>query len=387
MNFEFATAGKIIFGSGALNKLPEYIIEYGKNPFIIICESGKLRNKILDDLHYANLQPSIFTVRGEPDINKIREGVNFALESKADVIISIGGGSVIDTGKAVSALLTNEGEIFDYLEVIGKGKPLRNPTIPFIAIPTTAGTGSEVTSNAVLFSPEHKVKVSIRSKFMFPDIALIDPSLSITMPPNVTASSGLDALVQLVEAYTSNKSNPFTDSICREGISRAARSLKIAYLNGEDISAREDMAIAAMFSGIALSNAKLGAVHGIAGPLGGMLNIPHGVICAKFFQKAFEINLNALNQRKPGSPVIERFREIAAYLSGKEMKKITIEDCPNILMEFLSSYELPSIKSYGFTEEMISELVQKSRNSSSMKGNPVELTEDEIREIIETAIN
>lgn len=210
------------------------------------------------------------------------------------MVIGLGGGSVLDAGKAIAALVTNLGNVFDYLEVIGKGQPLVNAPLPFIAIPTTAGTGTEVTRNAVLGSPAHGVKVSLRSPMMLPSLAIVDPELTYGLPPEITASSGLDALTQLIEPFVSVKANPMTDAICREGIRHAAKSLRTVYHNGADASAREGMSLASLFGGLALANAALGAVHGFAGPLGGMLNAPHGAICAKLLPLVMEVNIKVL---------------------------------------------------------------------------------------------
>ena len=234
-----------------------------------------------------------------------------------DVIIGLGGGSAIDTGKAIAALLTNPGDPLDYLEVIGRGQALHATPLPYIAIPTTAGTGSEVTRNAVLASPEHRVKVSLRSPLMLPRVAIVDPELTYSLPPAITASTGLDALTQLIEPYTCNSPNPLVDAICREGMQRAARSLKRAYQDGNDVAAREDMSIAALFGGLALANAKLGAVHGFAGPLGGLFPAPHGMICARLLPLIVEANVRALQERKPNTSVLQRYAEVAQLLTGR----------------------------------------------------------------------
>ena len=200
----------------------------------------------------------------------------------------------------MAALLTNEGDLSDYLEVVGKGRPLQNPAAPCIAVPTTAGTGAEVTYNAVLGVPDQHVKVSMRSPLMLPRWAIVDPLLTHSMPPELTASTGLDALTQLIEAFVSNKANPLTDGVCREGLQRAGRSLRRAFEDGSDAEAREDMSLASLFSGMALANAKLGAVHGFAGPLGGMTDAPHGVICGKLLPYVMQANVRALQDRAAG---------------------------------------------------------------------------------------
>jgi alcohol dehydrogenase class IV len=221
-----------------------------------------------------------FQVHGEPTIDVVREGTKAA--RGCEMILGLGGGSVLDTGKAIAALATNPGDVIDYLEVIGKGQPLIHASLPYLAIPTTAGTGAEVTRNAVLESPEQNIKVSLRSPWMLPRLALVDPELTYQLPPDITASSGLDALTQLIEPFVSFKANPMTDAICREGMGHAARSLRRACETSADKASREGMSIASLFGGLALANAALGAVHGFAGPLGGML--PRLMACcARFF--------------------------------------------------------------------------------------------------------
>jgi alcohol dehydrogenase class IV len=221
----------------------------------------------------------------------------------------------LDIGKVVAALLTNSGELMEYLEVIGGSQPLNRQSAPYIAIPTTSGTGTGVTRNAVLDSPLHRIKVSMRSPFMLPRLALIDPELTYSMPPSITAATGLDAFTQLLEAFVSRQANPLTDCLCRQGIERAARALRKAYQNGKDAPAREDMCLASLYGGLALANAKLGAVHGFAGALGGMHSAPHGALCAAILPHVMETNVSALHSRASYAPVLERYDEVARGLS------------------------------------------------------------------------
>src|SRR5579871_2640819 len=231
-----------------------------------------------------------FLVTGEPTVGLIRQGAAFARERGCDSVVALGGGSAIDAGKAIAALLTNPGDPLDYLEVIGGGQPLAQTPAPFIAVPTTAGTGSEVTRNAVLGSPEHGVKASLRSPLMLPCIALVDPELTYGLPPAVTASTGLDALTQLIEPYVSVRANPIVDAICVDGIQRVAHSLRRAYHDGTDRDARRDMSLASLFGGLALANAGLGVVHGFASPLGGSWKAPHGALCAAILPHGMAAN-------------------------------------------------------------------------------------------------
>jgi alcohol dehydrogenase class IV len=300
------------------------------------------------------------------------------------MVIGIGGGSVLDAAKAISALLTNGGEPLEYLEVIGRGRPISRPAAPFVAIPTTAGPGAEVTRNAVLASPEHRVKVSLRSPHMLPSLALVDPELTYSLPPAVTASTGLDALSQLMEPFVSIHANPLTDALCRAGMARVARSLRRAYETPGDAAAREDMALASLFGGLALANAKLGAVHGFAGPLGGMFPIPHGVICARLLSHVMEANLQALQSRLPDAPALARYDEVGRILTGQE--SASAADGVAWVQALCSDLEVPPLAQFGLAEADFATIVEKSRDASSMKGNPIPLTEVELTRILRAAV-
>jgi len=316
MRFEFATATRIIFGEGTIQEVAPLAAEMGSRAFIVTGRTHQRAEPLLEQLNKQGIKYVTFNVPGEPTTIIAKAGVKQAREAKSDLVISVGGGSTLDTGKVIAAMLTNSGELEDYLEVVGRGKPLTRSPVPHIAIPTTAGTGAEVTRNAVLGVPDHQVKVSMRSPFMLPHLAVVDPVLTHSMPPTVTAGTGLDALTQLMEVYVSNKANPLTDGICREGLRRAARSLRQAYEDGSNRAAREDMAIASLFGGLGLANAKLGAVHGFAGPLGGMISAPHGVICARLLPFVCEANVQALQRRAADSAALGRYDEIAQLLTG-----------------------------------------------------------------------
>jgi alcohol dehydrogenase class IV len=381
--FEFATAKWIIFGAGSAEKIADNALNLGTKPLIV---TGKNQNRckfLLDDFVEKNIKFEIFSVKGEPTTAVVTECLNLAKRNKIDVIIGIGGGSAIDAGKAVSALVTNGGDLFDYLEVIGRGKPIKNPTIPFIAVPTTAGTGTEVTKNAVIKSDEHSVKVSLRSPFMLPDIAILDPVLTYSMPKEVTASTGLDAFTQVIEPYVSIKANMLTDAICKEGIKRISRSLLKAFKNGNDAKAREDMCIGSLFGGIALANAKLGAVHGFAGPMGGMINAPHGVICGILLPYVIKANIKALEERKPTSEVFKKYEKVAKIVTKKESAKP--RDLVRWTDELYEKLNMPHLSEVDLKEEQIEELISKAKISNSMKGNPIVLTDDELRGIIKDA--
>lgn len=381
-SFEFATANRIIFGAGKLNELNKHIEGNTKHIFLVCGRSSDAIPRVKEMLSTLGVPLTEFQAQGEPTIDSIREGVRAAQD--CDLVIGVGGGSVLDTGKAIAALVTNPGDVLDYLEVIGKGQPLVNASLPYIAVPTTAGTGTEVTRNAVMESPKHNVKVSLRSPAMLPRLALVDPELTYSLPPNITASSGLDALTQLIEPFVSTKANPMTDAICREGISYASRSLRRAYENGADQQAREGMSLASLFGGLALANAALGGVHGFAGPLGGMLHAPHGALCARLLPLVMESNIRALETRQPENPALQLYFEVARILTGDETA--TAHDGVTWTRKLVDDLAIPGLAVYGMREANFPEAVEKTLKASSYKGNPIALNEKELREILEKAV-
>jgi alcohol dehydrogenase class IV len=383
MRFEFATATRIIFGPGTIDEAASLSADIGKRAFVITGSSMERAQQLLEALGKQGIDYVTFSVPGEPTTTIAVAAAQAARQTGCDLIISIGGGSVLDTGKVAAAMLTNIGELEDYLEVVGAGKPLSRQAAPHIAIPTTAGTGAEVTRNSVLSVPEHGVKVSMRSAYMLPRLVVVDPALTYSMPPDVTASTGLDALTQLLEVYVSSRANPLTDGICREGLRRAGRSLRRAYEDGNDREARADMAIASLFSGLGLANAKLGAVHGFAGPLGGMYPAPHGVICARLLPFVMEANVKALQQRDATSPGLAKYDEAARLLTGSNLAKAA--DAVKWVRELCLALKAPSLARYGLKPQDFEIVISKAKKSSSMKGNPVELTDGELLNIIRQA--
>jgi len=250
-------------------------------------------------------------------------------------------------------------------------------------VPTTAGTGAEVTRNAVLDSPAHKVKVSMRSPFMLPRLALVDPELTYSMPPALTAATGLDALTQLLEAFVSRNANPLTDGVCREGLQRVARSLYGAFANGNDRQAREDMCLASLCGGLALANARLGAVHGIAGPFGGTFRAPHGAVCGRLLPLVAAANIKALRERDPNAAALGRFRDAARIFTGDT--GATAEAGAAWLQALCGRLETPALSTYGFASEHAPDLIAHAMRSSSMKGNPIDLTARELERILKQA--
>lgn len=384
MFFEFTTANKIIFGSGTITRVAPLVKNMGSRAMIVLGKSINRVIPLLEQLKVFRIDYVTFNVPFEPTIELIDNALLKARANKIDIVIGCGGGSVLDAGKAISILYTNRGAVLDYLEVIGAGKKLTIPPLPYIAIPTTAGTGTEVTKNAVLLSSTDKVKVSLRHDQMIPDIAVIDPQLTYSMPPNITASTGLDALTQLIEPYTCNNTNPLVDGICQQGLKKVAQSLEKVCVDGTDEQAREDMCCASLFGGIALANAKLGAVHGFAGPIGGFINAPHGAICARLLPFVMETNINALKSREPQSIVLKRYQEISRILTGSNSSTVT--DGVKWLKQLCLSLSVPSLAQYGLRNEMFDSLIEKARNASSMKGNSIKLTDQELHDILTNAL-
>ena len=384
MHFEFATATRIIFGQGAIKEAAPLAASLGHRALIVVGSTPDQAMSLIDQLDVQGVATVTFNVTGEPSIETVRDSMQIARANSCDVIIGLGGGSAIDTGKAIAALLTNPGDSLDYLEVIGRGQSLTHMPLPYIAIPTTAGTGSEVTRNAVLASHEHRVKVSLRSPLMLPRVAIVDPELTYSLPPSITASTGLDALTQLIEPYTCNSPNPLVDAICREGMQRAAQSAKRAYQDGSNVAAREDMSIAALFGGLALANAKLGAVHGFAGPLGGLFSAPHGMICAQLLPFVVEANVRALQVREPNSPVLMRYTEVAQLLTGRSSAEAS--DAIGWLHQLCADLHIAPLSQFGFTADHIPAVVEQAQKASSMKGNPLVLTGEELSSILRQAM-
>jgi len=383
VNFEFATAGRIVFGRGALKQAGTLASSFGKKALVVTGQNQKRATGLLESLRSAHVGSSLFTFSGEPSVHTVEAGTAFARQHECDLLIGFGGGSALDAAKGIAAMLTNRGAILDYLEIIGKGQPLENAPAPCIAIPTTAGTGSEVTRNAVLAS-DQKVKVSLRSPLMLPKVALVDPELTFDLPPHLTASTGLDALTQLIEAYVCARHNPMVDALCLEGIERAARSLVVAYSEGLNAAAREDMAIASLFSGIALANAGLGAVHGFAGPIGGMFPAPHGAVCAALLPHVIKSNIRALRQRDPASPALDRYTRIACLVTGQS--NAAAEHLTEWVTKVEADLHVKGLVQFGLKPEHAQAVVEKAAKASSMKPNPITLTQEELLEIYQRAL-
>lgn len=378
MRFEFSTATRIVFGEGAAANLSELVRDFGCHPLLVTGASPERAAWLASALSAETL-----TVPGEPTVDLVREGARRVREAACDAVVSLGGGSVIDAGKAIACVATNGGEPLDFLEVVGKGLAIQAASLPFIAVPTTAGTGSEVTRNAVLTSPEHGVKASLRSATMLPKVALVDPELTYALPPAITAYTGLDALTQLIEPYVSARANPLTDALCVEGIGRAAGALGRAYRDGRDREARHNMALASLFGGLALANAGLGVIHGFAAPLGGSWHAPHGALCAALLPYGMAANIAALRTRTPLHPSLERYTAIARLLTGR--KDATAEDGVEWVRALCADLNVPALRSWGIAQADLPAVVEKAASASSMRANPIQLTGDELMAVISAA--
>lgn len=383
MGFEFATANRIIFGNETLSELPAVALEFGNCVLVVHGSGGANPERLLDLLAKPGLTRKTFQFQGEPTVEEVRRGVQFARDTDCNLVIGYGGGSALDMAKAIAGLVPNTGDVLDYLEVIGRGQPLSKPALPVIAIPTTAGTGAEVTRNAVIASHGHQFKASLRSPMLLPKLALVDPELTYGLPPEVTASTGMDALTQLIEPYVSSKSNPMTDGFCLQGIPRAAQALRRAYQVPNDKVAREDMSLASLFGGLALANSGLGGAHGFAAPIGGIYGAPHGEICARMLVPVTRANIAALRKRDPQSNRLERYRQVAVLLTGNP--KASPDEAIDWLETLCRDLSIPHLQDMGVKQEDFPNLVEKAQKASSMKGNPIQLTVQELEEILKEA--
>jgi alcohol dehydrogenase class IV len=386
--WEFATADRIVFGVGTAARLGELAAPLGRKALVVTVGSPERFAGVLATLGAAGLDHAQWRIPGEPTIEEVEQAVALAREAECDLVIGLGGGSAMDAAKAIAALLTNPGTAIDYVEVIGKGRSLAVPAMPIVAVPTTAGTGSEVTRNAVLKSTEHRVKVSLRSPHMLPTVTLVDPALTCSVPAAVTADTGLDALTQVIEPYVSIAANPITDALCREGIRRGARSLRRAWADGGDLEARTDLSITSLMGGLALANAKLGAVHGFAGPLGGRYPAPHGAVCARLLPVVMEANVGVARERAGADPwaveVLGRYEEVARLLTGRA--DATIEEGCAWVRTLVDELGIRSLSAFGLRREDVPVVVEESMRSSSMKGNPFVLSAEVLTSVLEQVL-
>lgn len=374
--FDFASAERIRFGRGVIAEAPEAIAALGRRVFLVQGASARHGGALIPALSALGVQVVPFTCAKEPDLPLLDTAISEAQAAGVDCVVALGGGAAIDLGKAVAALIPAPGGAMDHLEVVGKGLPLSADPLPFVAIPTTAGTGAEVTKNAVITVPEHARKVSVRDARMLADLALVDPGLTDNTPKAVTLASGLDAVTQVIEPYLSARANPLTDALCRAAIPRGLSALR-RLMQGEDPAARDDLAFTSLCGGLALANAGLGAVHGLAGVIGGVApTAPHGAICGALLPHVLKANRAAC----AGQPVLlDRFDEVQDWIDGS----LTERRCT--LDQWSAQHGLPGLAAMGVSSESFAAIADAAAASSSMKANPVALPSDVLEHLLHAA--
>lgn len=385
MRFILRTAVQIVFGPGEGLRAPELAVRHGRRVFLVTgatsLERTGLLDALLERLSAAGAEVARWIVPGEPDVGLVDAAAGACREAECSSVLAVGGGSVIDTAKAVAALATNGGVALDYLEEVGGGREIGLPTLPVVAVPTTAGSGSEATRNSVLTVPHVAQKRSMRSDHLLPRVAIVDPAFSETTPRTVAAAAGLDALTHLVEAYVSTGAQPTTDALAPPGIRLAVQALHALAGERADSTSRERMALAALWGGIALANAGLGAVHGLAAPLGGRCPVPHGAACACLLPHTIAANVAALRRRAPDHPALARYEEVAAMVNAGDPSP---ERAASALERLRRLLGVPPLASFGFSAGQLEAVVAGSRGGS-MRYNPVELTDGELEGILRSA--
>ncbi len=376
-----ATPTEVIFERGAAALVAERVCGFGQRVLLVRGRSVMWTDRFADALVASGCDLKTVFASGEPQVDDVDHAIAVGRDHGADCVVAVGGGAVIDLGKAVAALIPSERPLMDHLEVIGKALPLHADPLPFVALPTTSGTGAEVTKNAVIGSPAHGRKVSLRDARMVADLAVIDPALTDNSPRGVTLASGLDAIVQVIEPYLSCRSTPLTDDLCRDAIPRGLRALE-RLMQCEDSQARDDLALTSLYGGVALANAGLGAVHGFAGVLGGRLGLAHGVICGRLLPASLAVNLAravAEGQKE------ERFDAVLGWFSGAF--GCAKADAVNALNRRINDWGLPPLQ--GLSELSMSEkmvLVEEAKGASSMAANPFVLADSELLQILDQQI-
>jgi alcohol dehydrogenase class IV len=384
VRFDLALPADIRFGAGRVSEVPQALVGLGATRVLAVTGRAVARaDQVRSALTAAGVSSVVFGVETEPSIDAVRAAVALLVESGCDAVLGYGGGSALDVAKAVAVLATEGSDPLDHLEVVGAGRPIVGPGLPCIAVPTTAGTGSEVTRNAVLSAGG--VKASLRSPSLLPKVAVVDPDLLAGLPKGTIASSGMDALSQLIEPLLSQRANPFSDALARDGIRRSARSLLRAWEEGMvDAGVREDLALASLFGGMCLANSGLGAVHGLAAAAGARLSAPHGAVCAAVLAATVAVNLRALRDRAPGHPALPRLFEIATLLTGEP--DASPEDAIAWLQRLTTALAIPGLATYGLDNPEIGALVTAAQRASSMRANPIELSDAEVTEIVTTSL-
>ncbi len=380
VQFDLAFPTDVRFGAGRVSEVPQALTGLGASRVLVVTgrdtsRADPLRSALTD----VGISSVPFGVTTEPSIDVLRAAVRVSVEAGCEAVLGFGGGSALDVAKAAAVLSTAGTDPLDHLEVIGAGRPITKPGLPCVAVPTTAGTGSEVTRNSVLSGGA--IKASLRSPLVLPKMAVVDPDLLAGLPRAVIAASGMDALSQLIEPLLSRRANPFTDALARDGIRRSARSLRRAWQQGMvHADVREDLALASLFGGMCLANSGLGIVHGIAAAVGARLSAPHGAVCAAVLAAAVYINVRALGERAPEHPARQRLTEMATLLTGD--RGADAEDAIGWLRELTAALSIPGLGSYGLRRAEIADVVSDTQRASSTRGNPVQLTDAEVEEIL-----
>ena len=378
---EFYAPGKIIFGPGGLSQVGAEAKRLGSKVLIVLGKSAMKKSGALDRLTHLlienNLEYVIYeNVPSDPTVETIDTGTGLARKEKCNLIIALGGGSVLDTGKAISAMVTNEGSVADYQEIEGKGRKFQHKTQPFIAIPTTSGTGSEATKNAVITNTEFSLKKSIRDPMLIPEVALVDPELTLSLPPHITADCGGDALTQCIESYLGKKSQEITDALALHAIGLIGKSLVKAVKDGKNLEARKDMAMAALLSGLCLSNSGLGAVHALSHPLGVYYKIPHGLSCAVLLPYVMEYNLPVVTKKL--AKIAQSLGEDISLLSETEAAQRAVER----IKEILSQAGIKSnLSEWEIKKEDFSQLI-KGAKGGSLNNNPRDTSDEDLIELL-----
>ncbi|MFW3837384.1 iron-containing alcohol dehydrogenase [Klebsiella variicola] len=376
--FSVFSAGEIRFGRGQLDTVAGWVAQRSERVMLVHGSSSARAAVLLGQLAGAGLDAHTFSVAREPSLEDIRNGVEQAREASIKVIVSLGGGAVIDAGKAIAALVPANGSIIEYLEVVGNGRLLESAPLPFVAIPTTAGTGAEVTKNAVINVPEQRRKVSLRDNRMLPDLAVVDPSLTDRTPRSVTLASGLDALTQVIEPYVCNRANTFTDMLCRDAIPRAMNALR-TLMEKECAASRDDMAWVSLCGGLALANAGLGVIHGLAGPLGGLCDAPHGALCGTLLPYGLELNLENVASEESLSRLEEIRDALALSFSVPTTQAFTA------LADWSHRHGLGTLRELGVPYEALEAAAEAALNASSMRANPAKLSQSQLLSLLHKA--
>lgn len=376
--FHFMTASRIIFGEGALVNSLTSLNQFGYSVLLVTGRDSQRAEPLIHYFKQQGMRYQQVAVHGEPLIAMVEELAAMGRKFRPDMVLAIGGGSVLDTGKALAALIPNQGSVYDYVEVVGRNVPLQAKPIPFIAVPTTAGTGAEVSKNAVLRSAQENVKVSLRSPDMLPDLAIVDPTLTYGMDPVMSGCCGMDAFTHLMESYVCGDPNPLTDMVCEEGLRRLAGAILPA-CEDDDPRARADMSFAALLGGMALANAKLGAAHGLASSLGGRLDAPHGLITAQLAPYVMQENVLAAREAGRGD-VLNRYRQLACILTGRMNAEII--DGVMWTKRTLKRLNLPYVSDYGLCEVSFDAVAEDALLSNAIKGNPLPLNKSRLLSIL-----